>query len=76
VVAARAGALPEVLGDAAMLADPTSVDDLATAIAAALDDDALRARLVAAGARCVVQYSWAATADALVECYRRLALTP
>ncbi len=32
VVAARAGAIPEILGDAALLFDPTDVDALADAI--------------------------------------------
>lgn len=72
VVAARAGALPEVLGDAALLVDPESVDDLAAALASVLGDDGLRARLTDAGAACVARYSWAAAADAFVACYRRI----
>ena len=72
VVAARAGALPEVLGDAALLVDPSSVDDLANGLAAVLHDDATRARLVAAGAERVGRFGWQAAADAFVDCYRRL----
>ncbi|MGH9049931.1 MAG: glycosyltransferase family 4 protein, partial [Acidimicrobiia bacterium] len=37
VVAARAGALPEVLGDAALLIDPRDEDELAAGLATALD---------------------------------------
>lgn len=73
VVAARAGSLPEVLGDAALLPDPESVEDFAAALGAALDDNALRARLVTAGAARAARYSWASTADALVACYTALA---
>lgn len=72
VVAAAAGALPEVLGDAAVLVDPRSVDDLAAALASVLDDPERRARLVAAGADRARRYTWTATADALVRCSRAL----
>ena len=49
VVATAAGALPEVLGDAALLVPPGDGDALAAAMAGLLDDDSERARLVAAG---------------------------
>jgi glycosyltransferase involved in cell wall biosynthesis len=73
VVAARAGSIPEVLGDAALLTDPTSVDELAGALTDVLTDPALRDRLVAAGRARVERYSWVAATDALVTCYRALA---
>ena len=43
VVAARAGAIPEVVGEAAVLVDPLEPADIADGLARALDDDALRA---------------------------------
>jgi glycosyltransferase involved in cell wall biosynthesis len=55
VVAARAGALPEVCGDAAVLADP---DQLSDAVLAVATDDLLRARLAARGRERAVGYSW------------------
>lgn len=72
VLAARAGSLPEVLGDAAWLADPVSVDDLAAGLRAVLGDPGLRARLVAAGTARAARYTWAAATDALVACYEAL----
>jgi len=72
VVATAAGSLPEVLGDAALLADPESVDALATALAAVLTDAALRDRLVTAGRAQADRYSWASATQALVDCYRVL----
>jgi glycosyltransferase involved in cell wall biosynthesis len=55
VVASNAGALPEVLGDAALLVDPYNEDALAQAISAAADDQAtLRRRGLERAAR----YSW------------------
>ncbi|HTN80717.1 MAG TPA: glycosyltransferase family 1 protein [Acidimicrobiales bacterium] len=71
VVAARAGALPEVAGDAAVLVDPLDVDALAGALRRALDDEDERARLVARGRIRLASYSWRATADGLTAIYRR-----
>jgi glycosyltransferase involved in cell wall biosynthesis len=57
VVAARAGALPEVAGDAALLCEPTPAG-LADAMARVLGDGGLRAALVARGTCRVATFSW------------------
>lgn len=75
VVAGRAGALPEVLGDAAVLVDPTDDDDLSAGLAAALDDAALRTGLVTRGHQRVHGYSWERAADELVGLYRHVYTT-
>lgn len=72
VVASDAGALPEVLGDAARLVDPHDADALAAALAALLHDDAQRADLVARGRERSARYSWTRAADELVIHYRAL----
>jgi len=76
VVAARAGALPEVLGDAALLVDPSSAIALADALHAAVADETTRARLIAAGHQQVARYTWEHATDELVAVYRRLATHP
>ena len=73
IVAARRGSIPEVAGDAAVLVDPTDTDALAGAITLVLDDEALRARLVATGRTQLAAFSWSAAADGLADLYRRLA---
>src|SRR5262249_21034858 len=73
VVAARAGALPEVLGDAALLVDPSSAAALADAVGTAVADDAARSRLVAAGHDRVGRYTWGPAGGELVGLYRRAA---
>jgi glycosyltransferase involved in cell wall biosynthesis len=73
VVASRAGALPEVLGDAAAfvpVGDPTA---LAGALAVVLDDDAARAAAVARGAVRVGRFTWARCADGVEAVYRAAA---
>jgi alpha-1,3-rhamnosyl/mannosyltransferase len=72
VVATAAGALPEVLGDAARFVDPTDDDALAGAIIGLLDDTGAREELVARGHQQVARYSWTQTADAVVALYRSL----
>jgi alpha-1,3-rhamnosyl/mannosyltransferase len=49
VVATRAGSIPEVVGDAALLVPPGDPEALAEGVRRVAADEALRARLVAAG---------------------------
>jgi glycosyltransferase involved in cell wall biosynthesis len=65
VVAARAGALPEVCGDAALLADPLDQPGIAAAVARVLDDPALAARLRQAGRTRAAGFTWQAAARRL-----------
>jgi glycosyltransferase involved in cell wall biosynthesis len=73
VVAANAGSLPEVLGDAALLVEPNDVEALADAMERALTDAALRDVLVDRGLRQAQRYDWDTTARELVALYARLA---
>ncbi len=58
VVAAKAGALPELLGNAGILVDPTSVDSLVSAMVTVIADDELADRLRARGLARAAQFSW------------------
>lgn len=72
VVATRAGSLPEVLGDGALLVSPGDADEFAAALTAVLGDESVRADLRAKGLQRVSRYSWDTTAEALVELYRKI----
>lgn len=72
VVATAVGAVPEVVGDAAVLVPPADPESLAGALARVLDDDATRARLVAAGSARVERFRWADCVAGLAGLYRRL----
>ena len=73
VVAARSGAIPEVVGDAALLVDdPTSAHALAESIRRVLSDSSLRQDLITKGVARVEQFSWPHLADRLLVLYRRL----
>ena len=63
VVAARAGALPETVGDAGLLADPGAPGEFAEALRAILDQPGLRDRLAAAGRARAGERTWDRTAQ-------------
>jgi glycosyltransferase involved in cell wall biosynthesis len=73
IVAARAGSIPEVAGDAAVLVDPADVDGLATALARVITDETERERLVAAGGVQVARFRWDETAKSMAALYHALA---
>jgi glycosyltransferase involved in cell wall biosynthesis len=70
VVATRAGSLPEVLGDAAVLVEPGDHDGLVEALARCLDDEAERHRLITAGTAWSARYSWERCGEGLETLYR------
>jgi len=71
IVTSSVSSLPEVAGDAALLVDPMSVDELAGALARVLSDAELRDRLVAAGRRRLEAFSWRHTAEETLATWRR-----
>ena len=73
VVATRAGALPEVLGDAAELVPPRHPAALAGALGDVLDDSKRRDRLVARGARRTAELTWERCAEGMSALYREVA---
>ena len=70
VVAARSGALPEVLGDAGVFADPESPADFAEACRRVLTDPGLRGRLRQGGMRRAKEFSWERAARQTLAVYR------
>jgi glycosyltransferase involved in cell wall biosynthesis len=73
VVATRAGAVPEVAGEAAELVPVGDDEALATALVRVLADAPRRRELAAAGRARAATYSWAATAAGLADLWRRAA---
>jgi glycosyltransferase involved in cell wall biosynthesis len=64
--------MPEVAGDAALLVDPHSADDLAEAIRKVLADSTLRSTLVSRGLLQVKQFSWERSAAQALSVFRQL----
>ena len=75
VLASRAGSLPEIAADAAILVDPYDIDDMAQGLRT-LDADAdLRAELSIRGKTRAEHFSPVAYANRLADLYRSLGLT-
>jgi glycosyltransferase involved in cell wall biosynthesis len=65
------GSLAEVAGDAALLFDPESEEEIAGAMRRLLDDGEERRRLIAAGHERVTHFSWRGAAEGTLAAYRR-----
>jgi glycosyltransferase involved in cell wall biosynthesis len=63
VMTAKGSSLPEVAGDAALYVDPTDVEAIAQAMLRLSQDEALRQKLIAAGHRNVLRFSWTKAAE-------------
>jgi glycosyltransferase involved in cell wall biosynthesis len=72
VVAGAAGSLPEVLGGAALLVEPSDVDALAGALARAIADPAWRERAVVDGRDRAARYDWPVALQGMLALYRSL----
>jgi len=70
VVASSVGALPEVLGSAGIILDPTDIVGWAATLDALIGDSAQRAALARDGFERVGHFAWTTSADALHSVYR------
>jgi len=72
VVCSAVTAIPEVAGDAAVYFDPRDPEDMAAKMALVGRDEALRARLAAAGRARAAEFSWDRSARQTLAIYRRV----
>jgi glycosyltransferase involved in cell wall biosynthesis len=72
VVCSKATALPEVVGDAGLLVDPSSVAQIRGAMALLLEDRGLAEKLSKAGLAKAQEFSWNAAAARVADVYRAL----
>ncbi|MCL5962574.1 MAG: glycosyltransferase family 4 protein [Chloroflexi bacterium] len=70
VITSDGSALPEVVGDAGVLVDPTDTDQLAGAMRTVLGDTSLREDLARRGLERASSFSWEEAARRTVEAYR------
>ena len=72
VVASNRGAIPEIVGDAALLADAADEDALAKALSEVLGNPVRRRRLIDAGFARAGQFEWSRAARQMLELYRHV----
>jgi glycosyltransferase involved in cell wall biosynthesis len=73
VLTSNLSSMPEVAGDAALLVDPYSVTDIRRGLKELINDEELRARLLANGRRNRERFSPQAIAEQYYQVYRSLA---
>jgi glycosyltransferase involved in cell wall biosynthesis len=73
VAASNRASLPEITGDAALLFDPESPEEIASAMEKLTSDGELRARLRAKGRERAAGYTWSAAARRHLEIYENAA---
>ncbi len=72
VICSNISSLPEVAGDAALLVDPQSTEQIAGAISHVLTDSKLAAELREKGIARAAQFSWKRTAELTLKAYESL----
>lgn len=73
VMGSNRGSIPEIAGDAAVLVDPLDTSALSSAIDRVVFDEILREQLVRKGSERCSRFTWADTADGLIDLYGSLA---
>lgn len=73
VICSNVASMPEVAGDAAVLIDPGSSDDLAQAIQTLVHDSRLRTALVEKGLRQAATFTWDRTARQTLDLFKSVA---
>ena len=76
VISSDAGSLAEVVGDAALIIDPLSVESIEGALRRVALDEKTRARLVAAGFANARRFDWEGNARNLLLVYERAVQSP
>lgn len=69
LITSRATSIPEVAGEAAVLVDPYSVQEIAAAMRSIYEDEPFRERLAGAGITRAAEFSWERTARETVNAY-------
>lgn len=70
VIASNTSSLPEVVGDAGILVNPESVDEITQAMNLLLTDENKCCKLIEKGKERVKQFTWKRSAESLIQIYR------
>ncbi|MCC7356506.1 MAG: glycosyltransferase family 4 protein [Candidatus Doudnabacteria bacterium] len=72
VVTSQVSAIPEIVGDAALLVNPYNIDDLAFALSEVLTNESVRSQLIAKGSARAERFSWERTAEQTLAVFNSL----
>lgn len=71
VVTSNVSSLPEVVGDAAIMVNPLSDEEIASAMSCLLSDESLASAMTVKGLERAKQFTWEQTADQTMAIYRQ-----
>ena len=71
VISSKETSIPEVVGDAALLVNPFSINEIKEAMVKIVEDKELRNNLIEKGKKRRKLYSWENTADNLWKCIEK-----
>jgi glycosyltransferase involved in cell wall biosynthesis len=71
VLASNVGSLPEVVGEAGLLFDPWSADDMASCISRISNDESLRSELASRSLARSAEFSWKRASELAIQCLNR-----
>jgi glycosyltransferase involved in cell wall biosynthesis len=74
VICSNSSCMPEVVGDAAVLFNPSSVDELRTALEKTAGSETLRAGLISLGKKRHALFSWSKCAEQTLAIYKSLGM--
>ena len=69
-IGARAGSIPEVMGDGGLLFEPQSMESLTVALENVLENTELRKQLIQRGMKNVARFSWERCAEETLQVYK------
>lgn len=72
VVTSSTGSMPEIVEDAALMVDPTNVDQIYRAMVRVLEDRALKAKLIRAGLARFKKFSWEKSARETLSVFKEI----
>jgi glycosyltransferase involved in cell wall biosynthesis len=72
VITSNASAMPEIAGNAALLVDPTSINEISNAMQKLSDDDTLKIDLIKNGYENAAHFSWQTSAEKMIEIINRM----
>ena len=71
VITSNTSAMPEVVGDAAILVNPLSIEEISEAMLELMNNDKLSNELISKGFDRCKKFTWSNSANKLVEIYKK-----
>jgi len=72
VITSNTSSMPEVAGDAALLVNPSNIEEIKESIIKIINDSALRTSLIKRGQKQIQKFSWTKSAEKLIKVFEKV----